>query len=165
MKSKTIPPMVRCAYRSRRTGQCIKTFPARGPKQYCRPGHRVRASHERNRRHLKTDAFRHSVIERDGGCVRKRPSQDDWDNGGDCAGKLFVRIVDPKRGRTLENVETLCARHFGMKSNEQFRDRVGPEVHRAKKRVQGSNYLTMKLLRLKMSRIYHRDKKNPIDYL
>lgn len=174
---------VRCAYRSPKLGQCINTFSTRGPKKYCSRKHLVKAYTERRKSNGNApcrNTLRAAAIERDGGCVRRlRPEQIKSEDelyrmGGHelsvyeqayCRGKLLVRIVDSAKPRTLENVETLCGRHFGMVSNERFRDRVGSQRHSDAKRVQGRNYLTFRLLKAKMVRIYRSGWGNPIDRL
>lgn len=82
-----------------------------------------------------------------------------------CRGRLIVRIVDPAKSRTLENVETLCGRHHGMLSDQKFRERMGYERYRQIKKVQARQYYRLKAMQRKMIRIYKGPPKNPIDYI
>jgi hypothetical protein len=175
---------VRCAYRARRSGgQCLNSFLARGPKKYCSRKHLVKAYTERRKSNGSApcrNPLRAVAIERDGGCVRRlRPdqikSEDEMQQMGGheldlyrrayCKGKLLVRIVDAAKPRTLENVETLCGRHFGMVSDGRFRERVGPERYQQIKKTQARQYYRLKAMMRKMVRIYRGPPKNPLDYI
>jgi hypothetical protein len=175
-KSPTTTKMVLCAYRP----TCLKTFPERGPKKYCCQGHQVKAHRKRTGRRSKRDTFREVAIHRDGGCIRRlRPEQikneDEMERmwpldldlyvRAHCKGQLQVRIVDPAKPRTLENVQTLCGRHSGRLSDQRYRERLGPELYLKTKKVHARAYYRYIAFRRKSIRIYKGPPKNPIDYL
>lgn len=164
--------MVRCAY----SPQCINSFPARGPKKYCCAGHRVKASHKRTGRHAKGDPVRLAAIERDGGCVRRLLVTEEYlalHNLAEgeimyvdsCSEKLLVRRIDPTLPRTLGNLQTLCGRHFGMVSDERYRERIGPVRYRDVKKAQARQYYRYRAMRRKSVRIYRGPPKNLLDYI
>jgi hypothetical protein len=140
----------------------------------------VKAHKKRTGRRGKRDTFREAAINRDGGCVlRLHPEQikndDEMDdmNGAEldayvrahCKGKILVRIVDPAKPRTLENVQTLCGRHFGRLSDQRYRERLGRELYIKTKKVHARAYYRYLAMRRKSIRIYKGPPKNPIDYL
>lgn len=178
------PPKVRCAFRSHRTGRCMNLFDARGPKKYCGRGCQVRAYQRRTGKGHKADPIRVAALSRDGGCVRRIGDEKEKEyidqyvdpNHGketgekgpvsDCStGKLLVRIIDPNKPRTLDNVETLCGRHFGMVSDERFRKRIGPDRYLQTKKMQARQYYRLKAMRRKMIRIYKGPPRNPLDFV
>jgi hypothetical protein len=145
---------LRCAYRSHKTGWCINLFEERGPKRYCSQRHQVRDYQERSGRRERGEPLRQAAIERDGGCVLandRRP----------CRDTLRVRIVDPAKPRTLENVATVCTYHFAIISNRRFEHRVGPEKHRELKRMQGVEYMRHLKLLNKMGEFFGQNKWQP----
>lgn len=81
---------------------------------------------------------------------------DGEDDGDYCGGKLLVRVIDPSKPRTLDNVRTLCGHHFGIVSVERFRERVGLAAYRLHKKSQGRQYGIYMGLLQKMDQIYRR---------